>query len=77
MKTSKITKHISTTLHLMSENGLWHSQKKTIFEESIGDQTQYCKLADYRLKAICTQLEKSIFNSTKYCEGKEDGLTHF
>ena len=45
---------------------------KTIFEESIGDQTQYCKLAENRLRAICTQLEKSIFNSTKYCEGKED-----
>jgi hypothetical protein len=45
---------------------------KTIFKESIDDQTQYYKLADYRLKAICTQLEKRIFNSTKYCEGKED-----
>jgi hypothetical protein len=45
---------------------------KTIFEESIGDQTQYCKLADYRLRTICTQLEKSILNSTKECEGKEN-----
>jgi hypothetical protein len=46
--------------------------KKTIFGESIGDQTQYCKLADYRLRTICTQLEKSILNSTKEFEGKED-----
>ena len=45
---------------------------KTIFEESIGDQTQYCKIADCRLRAICTQLEKSILNSTKDCEAKED-----
>jgi hypothetical protein len=45
---------------------------KRIFEESIGDLTQYCKLAENRLIAICTQLEKSIFNSTKYCKGKED-----
>jgi hypothetical protein len=33
---------------------------KRIFEESIGDQIQYCKLADHRLITICTQLEKSI-----------------
>ena len=45
---------------------------KTIFKEFIGDQTQYCKLAGYRLSTICTQLEKSILNSTKECEGKED-----
>ena len=45
---------------------------KTIFEESIGSQTQYCKLADHRLITICTQLEKSILHSTKECEGKEN-----
>ena len=55
---------------------------KTIFEESIGDQTRYCKLADYRLKAICTQLEKTysiLLNTVK--EKKMlvyiNGLTHF